>query len=156
MVQQEFCIARLRNEQSPSALSIWNPRPLWNGPTTRPVLVCMHCIIRRNCVEKKPVDSARRLRSKSRTSQEHSRIALPWRTRPICFFPLTSRPVITRFTSSLRSRRNSEKTQRFCSADIICRVSVVAFRMLAALPSLPPCASGPNICLLAKLPFSIS
>ncbi len=69
------------------------------------------------------------------------------------FFPLTSSPVITRFTSSHGPRRNSAKTQRFCSADIICRVSVVALRNFAALPSLPPCASGPNICLRAKLPL---
>ncbi len=48
---------------------------------------------------------------------------------------------------------DSAKTQRFCSADIICRVSVVAFRNFAALPSLRPCASRPNICLRAKLPL---
>jgi hypothetical protein len=33
--------------------------------------------------------------------KEHSRIDLPRRTQPICFPPLTSLPVITRFTSSL-------------------------------------------------------
>ncbi len=63
---------------------------------------------------------------KSRTGQGHLRSALPRRTQPTCFPPLTSRPVITRFTFSHGPRRNSVQTRQFCSADIICRVSVFA------------------------------
>ena len=74
------------------------------------------------------------------------------RTRPTCFSHLTSRPVIIRTTSSHGRRRSSAKTQRFCSADIISRVSVVAMCIFAAVPSLPPCASGPNISLRANPP----
>ena len=155
MVQPGFCIARLRCEQhgSPLQSSFHQHRQFGIQDLSGLGLRRDVCTIRRNCVEKKPVDSARRLRSKSKTRQGHSRLALPRRTRPICFSPLPSHPVITRFTSSHGPRRSSAKTQRFCSADIIFRVSVVAVCIFDAVPSLPPCASGPNLSLRAKPPL---
>jgi hypothetical protein len=65
------------NSESKTSLK-WS----YNATCGSLVLVCMHCIIRRNCVEMKHVDSARRSRSKSRTRQGLSRIALPRRTQP--------------------------------------------------------------------------
>ncbi len=145
--------------QSPSALSIrpGNSRLLWNGLTTQPVPVCMQCITQRTCVETKHVDSALRLRSKLRTRQVRSRIALPLRTQPNCFSLWTSLEVTTRFTSSLGTRRKLEQIRQFCCVDIICRVSLFAICLSPAQLSVPEpylvppgqiSTSGPNIPLL--------
>ncbi len=54
----------------------------------------------------------------------YSRICLPQRTQPTCSLIWTRLRVITWFTALLGPRRNLELTRKFCSADIICRVSL--------------------------------